>query len=150
LPEICYPNSVKYHLVPEFFLSVLKRTVFSFLDLMKIILPVYTIITALSLTPIIKIFADFLKPAMALFGLPGESALALILGNFINLYAGIGVIPLLNLSGKQLNTLALMLLTSHSQIFETAVFIKLKTKFLFLLLLRIVMAIVIGYLVSRL
>ncbi len=116
---------------------------------MKVILPVYTIMTILSLTPVIKIFASLLKPAMGVFGLPGECALSLILSNFINLYAGIGIIPLLNLSEKQLNTLALMLLISHSQILETAVFIRLKTRYLFLLLLRIAMAIVIGYLVSR-
>lgn len=134
----------------DFFLAVLKRTTSSFLDLAKIFIPVYTLMTLLSLTPLLKIFADFIAPVMAFFRLPGESALTLILGNFINLYAGIGTIPLLNLSSKQINTLALMLLTSHSQIFETAVFIKLKTRYLFILLLRILTSLVIGYLVSRL
>ncbi|MCX7785046.1 MAG: nucleoside recognition protein [candidate division WOR-3 bacterium] len=116
---------------------------------MKIIIPVYTLVYILSLTPVLKTFADFLKPAMKHFGLPGESALALILGNFINLYAAIGVIPLLKLSPHQVTTIALMLLTSHSQILETSVFIKLKTRFLFLLFLRIIIAIIVGYVFAR-
>ncbi len=128
--------------------SVAKRTSVAFWDLLKIVIPVYTVMFLLSHTPLIKILADFLKPAMALFGLPGESALALILGNFVNLYAALGLIPLLNLSQKQMTTLSLMLLTSHSQIFETAVFIRLKTRFLTLLLLRIGTAVLIGLLLA--
>ncbi len=139
-----------FSLAYNFLLAVGKRTVNTFLSLMKIIISVYTLVYILSLTPLLKIFADFLKPAMKYFGLPGESALALILGNFINLYAGIGVIPLLQLSSRQVTTLALMLLTSHSQILETSVFIKLKTRFIFLLFLRIFIAIIVGYLFAHL
>ena len=104
--------------------------------------------TILSHTPIIKFLADLLKPAMKLFGLPGESALALILGNFINLYAALGVIPLLHLSRAQMTTIALMLLTSHSQILETSVFFKLKTRAIFILILRISVAVLVGYLLA--
>jgi|UniRef100_A0A7C6A939 spore maturation protein SpmB len=117
---------------------------------MKIILPVYSLIFFLSYTPAIKFLADLLKPAMKIFGLPGECALALILGNFINLYAAIGVIPLLNLTPWQMTTLALMLLTSHSQIMETSVYFKLKTNALFLLLLRLSVALLIGLTLSAL
>ncbi len=135
--------------VKDFFLSALKRTYRTFIGLMKIILPVYTIVYVLSLTPLLKMFGDFLKPAMKFFGLPGESALALILGNFINLYAAIGVIPQLHLNTHQITTLSLMLLTSHSQLLETSVFIKLKTRAVFLLLLRIIIAILIGLIMAR-
>ncbi|MEO0092974.1 MAG: nucleoside recognition protein [candidate division WOR-3 bacterium] len=115
---------------------------------MKIILPVYSLMVILSYTPVIKFLADLLKPAMKIFNLPGESALALILGNFINLYAAIGVIPLLHLNSWQLTTLALMLLTSHSQLMETSVYLKLKTKAGFLLFLRVAVAIVIGLILA--
>lgn len=134
----------------DFFLSVLKRTYRTFIGLMKIILPVYTLVYILSLTPLLKMFGDFLKPAMKFFGLPGESALALILGNFINLYAAMGVIPQLHLNPKQVTILSLMLLTSHSQLLETSVFIKLKTKFIFILILRIIVAIIIGLIMVKL
>ncbi|MEO0083210.1 MAG: nucleoside recognition domain-containing protein [candidate division WOR-3 bacterium] len=116
---------------------------------MKIILPVYTFIYILSITPLLKMFGELLKPAMKLFGLPGESALAIILGNFINLYAAIGVIPQLQLTPKQITTISLMLLTSHSQLLETSVFIKLKTKSMLILFLRIIVAIFIGLLIAR-
>ncbi|MDH5185537.1 MAG: nucleoside recognition protein [candidate division WOR-3 bacterium] len=137
-----------FKITGEFFLAVLKRTAFSFLDLMKIIVPVYTMMTILSYTPVIKFLADWLKPAMKIFGLPGESALALILGNFINLYAAIGVIPLLHLTPWQTTTIALMLLTSHSQLLETSVFFKLKTRAIFLLILRLSVAIMVGLLLA--
>ena len=130
--------------IGEFLFAVLRRTAVSFFDLMKIIFPVYTLMTILSHTPAIKFLADWLKPAMKIFGLPGESALALILGNFINLYAAIGVIPLLHLNSWQMTTIALMLLTSHSQLMETSVYLKLKTRALFLLILRLSVSIIIG------
>ncbi len=116
---------------------------------MKIIIPVYTLVYILSITSLLKMFGDFLAPTMKFFGLPGESALALILGNFINIYAAIGVIPQLRLNSHQITTLALMLLISHSQLLETSVFIKLKTRFIFLLLLRITIAIVVGLLFAK-
>ena len=137
-----------FKILSEFLKAVLKRTLHSFFDLMKIIHPVYTIMTILSYTPVIKILADWLKPAMKIFGLPGESALAIILGNFINLYAAIGVIPLLKLNSWQITTIALMLLTSHSQLLETSVYFKLKTKALFILILRLAVAIIIGLLMA--
>ncbi|MCX8014637.1 MAG: nucleoside recognition protein, partial [candidate division WOR-3 bacterium] len=93
--------------IRDIIFSALKRTVNTFLDLIKIILPVYTLVYILSITPLLKMFGELLKPAMKLFGLPGESALAIILGNFINLYAAIGVIPQLQLSPKQITTISL-------------------------------------------
>lgn len=136
-------------MIKTYFLSALKRTLKTFLSLMKIILPVYTLVYILSITPLLKIFGNFLAPAMKYFNLPGESALAFILGNFINLYAAIGVIPQLHLDPKQITTLSLMLLTSHSQILETSIFIKLKTRYLFLLFTRLLIAILIGLVFAR-
>ena len=137
------------NVLKDYFLSVLKRTKRIFLDLMKIIIPVYTVVYIISLTPLLKMFGDFLAPAMKFFGLPGESALAIILGNFINLYAAIGVIPQLHLNGQQITTISLMLLTSHSQILETSIFLKLKTRYLFLLLIRLLIAAIVGYIFAR-
>lgn len=95
-------------------------------------------------------FGNFLAPAMKYFNLPGESALALILGNIINLYAAIGVIPQLKLNPHQVTTISLMLLTSHSQILETSILFKLKTKYLLILLIRLIVAIIIGLIFARL
>lgn len=136
-------------LIRIYFLSALQHTFKTFISLMKIIVPVYTVVYILSLTPLLKMFGDFLAPAMKYFNLPGESALAIILGNFINLYAAIGVIPQLHLDPKQITTISLMLLTSHSQILETSILFKLKTKYLLVLLIRIIVAIIVGYLFAN-
>lgn len=89
--------------------------------LTKVIVPVYFLVTLLGYTPILTMLAQVFEPVMVLFGLPGEAALALVLGNVLNLYAGIGVIVTLGLTTKQMTIMALMLSFSHSLVVETAV-----------------------------
>jgi hypothetical protein len=125
------------------------RGVLVFLKLLAIVGPVYTLITVLRYTPAIKAFADFAAPFMKYFGLPGEAALALILGNVVNLYAGLGAITALKLPHNQLTVLALMLLISHSQILETAVFYQMKAKWWLLWFIRLAVALLWGAGLSR-
>ncbi len=106
--------------------------------------PVYTGITILRYTPALRAFADFTAPLMRHFGLPGEAALALILGNVINLYAGIGAITALHLPGAQLTVLSVMLLLSHSQILETAIFFQMKAKWWLLWQVRLAVSLLAG------
>ena len=61
---------------------------------------------------------------MALFGLPGETALALVLGNLSNMYAGIGVLAALDLTVKEMTIICAMLLLCHSLLIETAIVFK--------------------------
>lgn len=117
----------------------------AFLKLMTIVGPVYTIVTVLRYTPVLKAFAEFTAPFMKYFRLPGEAAMALILGNFINLYAGLGAITALRLTGPQLTVLSLMLLLSHSQILETAVFFQIRAKWWLLWFIRLVVAAAAGF-----
>lgn len=58
---------------------------------------------------------------MGLFGLPGEAAVPLVLGNLLNLYAAIGAILAMELTVKQVFTLALMLGFSHMLPVESAI-----------------------------
>ena len=126
-------------------LSGLKKGLVSFWDLMKVVAPVYTAITILQATPAMDWFANLCAPAMKYFGLPGESALALIVGNLVNLYASIGVIAGLKLQPQQLTLLSLMLLISHSQILESAVFAQIKTRYLLLSLFRLSLSLFLGW-----
>uniref|UniRef100_A0A7C4CA90 Nucleoside transporter/FeoB GTPase Gate domain-containing protein n=1 Tax=candidate division WOR-3 bacterium TaxID=2052148 RepID=A0A7C4CA90_UNCW3 len=121
------------------------RGVRAFLKLMLIVAPVYTIVTALRYTPAIRMFAEFMAPAMRYFGLPGEAALAVILGNVVNLYAGLGAVTALRLPANQLTVLALMLLISHSQILETAVFFRIRAKWWLLWAIRLVVSGLAGF-----
>ncbi|UCG42489.1 MAG: hypothetical protein JSU73_11560 [candidate division WOR-3 bacterium] len=116
----------------------------AFLKLMMVVGPVYTGITVLRYTPALRVFADFTAPLMRHFGLPGDAALALILGNVINLYAGIGAITALHLPAAQLTVLSVMLLLSHSQILETAIFFRMKAKWWLLWAVRLVVSMLAG------
>lgn len=116
----------------------------AFLKLMMMVGPVYTGITILRYTPALRAFADFTAPLMRHFGLPGEAALVLILGNVINLYSGIGAITALHLPRAQLTVLSVMLLLSHSQILETAIFFQMKAKWWLLWQVRLVVSLLAG------
>lgn len=126
------------------------RGVRAFLKLMLIVAPVYTVVTILKYTPVIRVFAEFMAPLMKHFGLPGEAALAVILGNIVNLYAGLGAITALKLTTAQLTVLSLMLLLSHSQILETAVFFQIRAKWWLLWFIRLVLSFAAGVGLSRL
>ncbi|WDC85790.1 hypothetical protein PL321_13870 [Caloramator sp. mosi_1] len=71
-------------------------------------------------TPIINYIAIVFKPIMHLVGLPGEAALPFVVGNAINLYAGIGAILALSLTPKEITIISVMLCFSHSLFLETA------------------------------
>ena len=126
------------------------RGVRAFLKLMLIVAPVYTLVIALEYTPVIRIFAEFMAPFMKYFGLPGEAALPLILGNLVNLYGGLGAITALRISSAQLTVLSLMLLLSHSQILETAVFFQIRAKWWLLWVIRLVVSFLAGAGLARL
>jgi len=117
---------------------------------MLIVAPVYTFVTVLKYTPAIRVFAEFMAPLMKHFGLPGEAALALIIGNVVNLYAGLGAVTALEITTDQLTVLSLMLLLSHSQILETAVFFQIRAKWWLLWAIRLVLAMAAGVGLSRL
>jgi len=89
--------------------------------MVKVIVPCYIAIELIKHFGLIEVISTFFKPCMGIFGLPGESALGLIAGYFINLYAAIAVIAPLQLSSKDMTTLALMLGIAHSLPIETGV-----------------------------
>jgi len=74
----------------------------------------------------------------------------LILGNVINLYAGLGAVTALKITTAQLTVLSLMLLLSHSQILETAVFFQIRAKWWLLWFIRLVLSLLAGVGLSRL
>lgn len=90
-------------------------------ELTKIVLPIYFIVTFLKFTPIMDTLAGWLSPAMQMVGLPGEAAIALVLGNLLNLYAALGAITPLGLSSKEMTIIASMLLISHNLLMESAI-----------------------------
>lgn len=87
----------------------------------KVIFPITLIVTILQFTPVLPWVIDKLSPLMGLLGLPGEAAMPLVLGNALNLYAGIAAIVSFEFTVKEVFILAVMLSFSHNLFIESAV-----------------------------
>lgn len=120
------------------------KGVFTLWELSKIVVPVYFFVTFLSYTPLLNSISNLFEPAMKILGLPGEAAVPLVLGNFINLYAGIGAMASISLSAKQATILGIMLSFSHSLLLESAVVRKTGVSLALVVCIRIVLALLSG------
>lgn len=131
-----------------FSLDTLKRGFMSGLsvtwELCKILVPIYFIVTFLKHTPVVDMISKSFAPVMGIFGLPGEAAIALVLGNVVNLYASIGAIASLSLTIKELSILAIMLSFSHSLLVETALAKKIGLSAIKVIAVRVGLAVVSG------
>ena len=89
--------------------------------LLKIIVPVTLAVALLGWSGILEVIAKFLSPAMSLIGLPGEAALVFISAALLNIYSAIAVASTLTLTVRHVTILAIMCLSAHSLLVETAV-----------------------------
>ena len=107
----------------------------------KIIFPVTFFVSILQYTPVLPWIIKLISPAMGLIGLPGDAAIPLVLGNFLNLYAGIGgILALDSLTVKEVFIIAVMLSFSHNLFIETGVALKVGVKLWVVLVTRIGLA----------
>lgn len=117
--------------------------------LAKVLIPVYIIVTFLQHTPVIDWIAVAFRPLMALFNLPGEAAIVLVIGNLLNLYAAIGAIKALSLSYAEITIIAIMLSFSHSLLVETTITKKLGLSVVKVVAIRMGLAAVTGMIIGR-
>lgn len=110
----------------------------------KIMIPVYFLVTFLQHTPILYKLSSLFEPLMRFLGLPGEAALPLVLGNFINLFAGVGAMLSLELNPKEATILAIMLSISHGQVLESAVAKKVGVSLKLAVFTRLIVALLLG------
>lgn len=108
----------------------------------KIIFPVTLIVSLLQHTPILQWLIKLVAPLMGWIGLPGDAAIPLVLGNFLNLYAGIGAILTLHLTVKEVLILAVMLSFSHNLLVEVTVAGKVGVNVVLAVAVRVSLAIV--------
>lgn len=87
----------------------------------KIVFPITIIVTILQYTPVLPWLIRIVEPLMKLIGLPGEAAMPLVLGNALNLYAGIGAIVSFDFTVKEVFIMAMFLSFSHNLFIESAV-----------------------------
>ncbi|KAF0818898.1 Nucleoside binding-domain containing protein YvoD [Bacillus sp. ZZV12-4809] len=106
----------------------------------KVIFPVTLIVALLQHTPVLPWVIKLITPLMNLIGLSGDASIPLVLGNFLNLYAGIGAILTLDLTVKEVFIIAVMLSFSHNMLIETGVALKVGVKLWVVLAVRIGLA----------
>lgn len=116
----------------------------------RIIFPVTLAVSLLRYTAVYDFLLSGLTPVMRLFGLPDEAAVALVLGNLLNLYAAIGAILTMDLTVKQVFILAVMLSFSHGLPVESAVCRQVGASLAAVLSFRIGLAVVSGVAINLL
>ena len=138
------PNSSLKHAL----LEGSRQGFFSFLSLLKVMAPVYIFVSILKELQILDHLAGYFTPFMKYFGLPGDNALAIVLGWGINIYAAIAAFAGLGLTARQVTILGIMMGTSHTLFMETAVVSQMKARPLVILALRISVGLVLGFLLN--
>ncbi|MDX8363876.1 nucleoside recognition domain-containing protein [Cytobacillus sp. IB215665] len=114
----------------------------------KIIFPVTLIVTILQYTVILQWIMEGISPLMGLFGLSGDAAIPLVLGNFLNLYAAIGAILTLDLTVKEVFILAVMLSFSHNLLIESSVAARVGVKLWIMMVTRIGLAVISAFMIN--
>lgn len=132
------------------FFSSLVKSVRASWSIIAIMVPVSLGVTLLQYTGLLERLARLFTPVMALVALPPEASFALLAAALINIYAGIAVMGTLGVSAWDLNIIAVMMLTCHNLIVESAVQSKTGVSGLKMTLFRIVAAVGMGFLLSRL
>jgi hypothetical protein len=89
--------------------------------LLKIVVPVTLAVALLDWLGVLAWVARLVTPAMGLVGLPGAAALVFISSVFLNIYSAIAVALSMSLDLRAATILAIMCLTAHNLIVETAV-----------------------------
>ena len=113
--------------------------------LIRVLLPAYIVVDLLKNTPVIPALGRAFGPMMAPLGLPGEAAMALVLGCLVNLYAAVGILAALGLTSGQVAVCGLMLGLSHTLIIEGTVLRSTGTRYLVLTFYRLAIATAVGF-----
>ena len=116
--------------------------------LIKIIIPVYLLITILKHTPVMDWLVTLFTPFMGAFNLPGEAAVPLITAIFLDEYGVIAAIRAVELTGYSVAIVAVMTLISHSLFIEAAIIRKLDLSVTFFTAYRLTASIVVGFALS--
>ena len=120
------------------------------LFLLKIVVPVTLAVALLQWSGFLVVIARALAPLMGLLGLSGEAALVFLSSIFLNIYSAIAVAGGLGLDLRQATILAIMCLTAHNLLVETAVMKKSGSSAAKMAILRLGAAIVAGALLNLL
>lgn len=118
--------------------------------LFSIMIPVSLGVKLLEYFGVIQWMADFIKPAFSFLGLPGESALVILSGALLNIYSALAVIETLHFTIREITIMAIILLIAHNLIIETAIQKKTGSSPIQMVLVRLAVGFLAGYLFNLL
>ena len=114
----------------------------------KVIFPVTLLVTILRYTPVLPWLIELLTPMMKWLGLSGEAAVPLVIGNLLNLYAGIGAIVSFDFTVKEVFIMAIMMSFSHNLIIESTIATKVGVKWWIVVGVRVGLAIFAAFFIN--
>ena len=89
--------------------------------LIRFVIPCFIVIDLLKGSALLDQLGEFAKPAMQLFGLPGEAVFAFLAAWLLNLYAAIAILVPLELDAWQMTQCGLMMGIAHNLLLEGGV-----------------------------
>lgn len=128
----------------EILFPACRKSGYTTLWLLKIILPVSLVVRLLDFYGILALMAGLLDPVFVYMGLPGSTAIVFITSIFLPLYAPLAILTSMSITLRELTILALMCQISHNLPVESAIQAKTGTPFWTATVLRITMSIVVG------
>ena len=117
--------------------------------MLRVTVPTFVAMDLLRRLGFIDAIGAFCAPLMAIFRLPGEAAIPVLLGYLVNVYTATAALGSLGLSGGQVTTLGLMIGLAHQVVVETTILNSAGARGLRLLIYRLAMSLLIGWAASR-
>jgi hypothetical protein len=117
--------------------------------MLRVTVPTFVIMDLLRRLGVIDAIGAFCAPLMAFFRLPGEAAIPVLIGYLVNVYTATAALGSLGLSGGQVTTLGLMIGLAHQVVVETAILRTAGARAYRLLLYRLAMSLLVGWVASR-
>lgn len=125
-----------------------KSSLHSTWVILKLIVPFYILAEVLYFYDTLSYVSFLVEPMTSMLGLPNETAMSLISGMFLNLYAAIAFAAPLDLTPKDWTILAVFLGVCHALIVETAIMKKIGISSLYSFALRISLGFLMAYCIT--
>lgn len=132
--------------IAERFRAGTREGVKTALKVIRFVLPLYIVADLLKAAGVVALFGSWCEPVMALFGLPGDAAVAFVAAWMINLYAAIAVLVPLELTPWQVTQCGLMMGIAHNLVLEGGVLASTGARGGVLTLCRLLIAALAGWL----
>ncbi|CAI8210714.1 MAG: Uncharacterised protein [Arcobacter lacus] len=127
----------------------LRKAIQSALIILKLVIPIYIIADILYFYNTLSYVSFLVEPITSLIGLPPETALAIISGMFLNLYAAVAFAAPLDMSIHQWSILAVFLGVCHALVVESVIMKKIGIPNIYSYSLRVAVGLFLGYLTYK-